>query len=331
MRRRKRKARQVVPKISKLKSTQEDYSEAEEPEKEIKQIVDDEDPKRAELLTRLNEAVSRWKDQKGIPLPKKEQNAFSKVFQKFSKKDKKQKKAYADAKNFLKKISNFNPKEVEKINLDDIKVKKKIEKIKRHPRSIDGEKLQIELKDQPKETKKQKKKEILQEIDLTKIKPRLDKHHHKEEIENAIKQEKLKAKTITMKKTLHITEQIMPEERKTIEEKKKKVKIDKEQVEKFKKILEKKADVVKAGLKEALISIKKQMHKAKGAFEYPEKTAKESQRERVPFLKIHEPIHKQIHKHKHTKKPEIHQHKRKIYKGKIDEDIEKIYKEIIEI
>jgi hypothetical protein len=183
MRRQKRKVRQVLPKINKSDSFYNpDYIEEKETKKKTKKIKfeNEEDYKREELVSRLNEAVLRWKEEKEIPKEEKK-SAFSKIFEKFRKKGNNE-KSYEEAIEFLNKIKNFNPEETEKINLNDTKDQKiKDISFSRH-KNTDGTKLEIEIKENSKE-------EIFQEeeLDLTKEKKRLKKEIHRKEIEDSIK------------------------------------------------------------------------------------------------------------------------------------------------
>lgn len=335
-RQRKRAARQTGPRISKVDCPTPVITDeiAEETAKKAKKaILDDEDPVRSELISRLNDAVERWKEQKGMPEEKKE-GTFSKVLKKITKKGKKDKKAYEEAQNFLKKISNFNPDEVEKINLDDIKPKKEHEKLRHHPKSIDGVKLEVEVKDKPKEPEER------HEIDLTKKKDKKKKtkakhekiSRYKKEIEEAIKAHHKPKKEVFEKKSLHIEvtegeisaletkERISAAPEKKVFEKKEKIPAKKKiEFDKLKKTFDEKTSGMAKGIKTTLNSLK----------DHVMKQTKKSLNKTKEFLK-----EKKEKIHTKRRKEEENKRKKKIKKKKeedMKEEIEKIYKEIEQI
>jgi len=325
-RQRKRVARQAKPRISKVTGSYPELSSITEEEKPETQktakIDDDDDPVRAELVSRLNDAVTRWKEEKNIPGEKKK-GAISKVLKKLSKKGKKDKKSYEEAKNFLKKISNFNPTDVENLNLDDIKQKKEHERLHHHPRSIEGVKLEINVRDKPKE------KLIRQEIDLNKhIKTKhieRKRKQDKKEIEDAIKSHHKPRREVYDKKSLHIevSEEEIPEIEQKIPQKRKQEKIEKKDLkidlDKFKKSLGKTTVDLTKGIKGTLGSLKTQVKKG------TEKS--------MDFLKEKQKKYKHNKNRRiKAKKEEQERKKRQIAeKNKLDKDIEKIYKEIEQI
>lgn len=219
MRKVKRRSRQTAPKISEVDSSStnnlntEYLGETESTdEKNYDFILDEKETKRAELVTNLNEAVARWREEQKLPKQEKK-STISKILKKFDKKDKKRQEAYETAQRFLKKISNFNPTEIEKINLDDKIHKETPEKRHKHQRNIEGEKLEVNLSEKPiEEEKKEEKQETkikaaiaereVEEIDLS-LHQAEKKESHRKEIEHAIKAHH-KTKEVYDNKSLHI-------------------------------------------------------------------------------------------------------------------------------
>ncbi len=315
-----------MPKVSKVKSQATHDALPEESEVKQEMVIHDDDPKRTELVSRLNDAVSKWKEQKGIPKEEKD-NAISKVLKKLKKKDKKDKKAFDEAKKFLKKISNFDPKEVESINLDKLKKKKHEEKIKHH-KNVKGNKLKVEIKDKPKINKKkgcsvrrQKKVERKEIMKAIKEQQAIDiKQNHKSLL---VSEEKLKEHEKPRKRKIKA-------EPKKLKIKLPQIKLDKikssVKIEKIKSVVKIKAGNLQKGLKQTFNSLKKQIKNktAHDKEEYPSKFIKEQEgfKERSIFLR-------EKHKDKinHIKK----QIQQKTKHEELDAEIEKIYKEIIEL
>ena len=171
MRRQRRRARNTGHKISKVSESALAYSYDPDTSKKdngaaILEVTDEEDLARAELVSRLNEAVAKWKEEKDLPVEKKE-SRISKVLKVLSRKEKRDKRDFEEARSFLEKIRNFNPTDTEDINLDDITPEKVVHKSNHHhQKNIEGEKLVVELKDRPQNIEDTESIDVVQEMDL---------------------------------------------------------------------------------------------------------------------------------------------------------------------
>ena len=218
MRRQRRRARNTGHKISKVSESALAYSYDPDTSKKdngaaILEVTDEEDLARAELVSRLNEAVAKWKEEKDLPVEKKE-SRISKVLKVLSRKEKRDKRDFEEARSFLEKIRNFNPTDTEDINLDDITPEKVVHKSNHHhQKNIEGEKLVVELKDRPQNIEDTESIDVVQEMDLNEAEKTQEhkykgltgkKERFRKEIKSAIKAHHKHNKKVFDKGSLHI-------------------------------------------------------------------------------------------------------------------------------